>query len=599
MPNETQHFYEFGPFRIATGDRLLLRDGEVIPLSPKVFDMLLLLVEHRGHVMEKDALMRTLWPDSFVEEGSLSKNVFVLRKVLRERPNGQEYTQTIPKRGYRFVAEVRGPPAASLVVEEHSRSRLVIHQEDLEAGPRRRYWIAAVMVLTVAVAAVVAWFVVARKRDGATVAPKVTSLLVLPLKNIGSDSGVEYLSDGITDELIAKLANLDNVRVVSRSVAMRFKHSSADAADLGRQVGVAAVLDGTLRISGNRLRVGIHLVNAQNGFESWADDSFDGDLNDILGFERQLAEKVAIKLKGPLTAQERSLVAKQSTRNAEAYELLLRGKEHARNIAIAFGGDPSDQPLARQMFERAIQLDTPYADAYGWLALVLYYQFHDGNAPLATLDQAIAPSNRALSLDPNLVIARRALIHIYHSTSQTKEGLEQAKLIRQSSAANDPDALEAAALAYFRAGLMDRAIPLYEKALVIDPLDEAIRNGLARCYIYTHPRIRLAVLFSLLERKQGGEWVAMPLYLALGEYRNAIEAGERCHDRIGAVWYDRGRVLTAAGQPSRARQVWLAGVGQLGSQGTLVENVPTGSWLGIFSMCLGDPTTAPAQPGRR
>src|SRR5262245_51774606 len=107
MELKEQHFFEFGPFRLEPGEHLLLRDGQAVSLAPKVFDTLVVLVQNSGHLLEKDELLRLIWPDTFVEEGSLAKNVFVLRKILEEGESGKEYIETIPKRGYRFIAAVR------------------------------------------------------------------------------------------------------------------------------------------------------------------------------------------------------------------------------------------------------------------------------------------------------------------------------------------------------------------------------------------------------------------------------------------------------------------------------------------------------------
>ena len=221
---------------------------------------------------------------------------------------------------------------------------------------------------------------------------EIKSLVVLPFENIGGDPQDEYLSAGITDELITKLTKLPNLRLVSRSVAMRYKGSPMDAAEIGRELGVEAVLDGTVRKSGDRFRVSIHLVNAQDGFELWADNDFESALDDLLDAERQLAEAVAGKLKGQLTPQERALVAKNSTANVDAYDFLLRGKQYyANSIATSSpGGRAGVREMARQMFERAIQLDPDFADAYAWMALALYSLFHEGNGGRETLDSAVA-----------------------------------------------------------------------------------------------------------------------------------------------------------------------------------------------------------------
>src|SRR5215472_7652068 len=134
MGGTVKHLYEFGPFRLDANERLLRRNGDTLPLTPKLFDTLLLLVEHSGHLLLKEELMKSLWPDSFVEEVNLSQNIFRLRKALGETP-GQQYIATIAGQGYRFIAGVReipdnGKPTATLVFESHTRESVVFEAED-------------------------------------------------------------------------------------------------------------------------------------------------------------------------------------------------------------------------------------------------------------------------------------------------------------------------------------------------------------------------------------------------------------------------------------------------------------------------------------
>jgi TolB-like protein/DNA-binding winged helix-turn-helix (wHTH) protein/Flp pilus assembly protein TadD len=587
ITKHAKHFYEFGQFRIDTLERRLLRDGKVAPLTPKAYETLLLLVENWGHALEKEEMLKKLWPDTFVEEVSLARNISVLRKVLGEEVAAGEprYIETIPKRGYRFVAEVRE-----------------ISDEAGDGAGRARFKLrlAATAIACALLAAGVVWAWLSR-RSGHPVSPgRITSLAVLPFKNIGADARYDYLADGITDELITKLTKLKGIRVIARSVAMRFKSSSQDAAEIGRQLGVDAVLEGTIRTAGSRFRVNVHLVNSRQGFEIWADDTFENDLRKLLASERQLAEAVAGKIKGQLTTEERALVAQHGTANVDAYELLLRGKSHfSRSNANLLKQDTAQQrELARAMFESAIRLDPNFAEAYGWLALTLYHEFFDLNDTRATLDAAVANANKGLALDPNLIIARRALIYIYQSTGPAEAGLRQAKYVLQTNP-EDLDALEAAGVAYSRAGLKDRAIPLFQKVLRADPSSISARDELARCYWRLGKYHEgLEVLAPLLVRDPCGLWVAMQLYLDLGRFGDAIQMGNRCQDKYPmnpAIWCDWGAALQAAGQQDRAREVWLEGARRFAAQLAGIDNSRTRIWLGLLYARLGQREPALAE----
>jgi serine/threonine protein kinase/tetratricopeptide (TPR) repeat protein len=417
------------------------------------------------------------------------------------------------------------------------------------------------------------------RRTHAPVPSDVKSLAVLPFKNIGGGPQDEYLSDGSADELIAKLAKLKTIRVVSLPVAMRYKNSPKDAAEIGRELGVDAVISGTVRKAGERFRVGVHLISTVDGFTMWADDAFDESMQNLLDAEGRLAEAVVTKLKGELTPQDRALVAKNNTSNAEAYELLLRGKEQLRR---------GDLESARQMFERATQLDPKFADGYAWLAFALGEQFHSGEGDRRVLDAAFASANKALALDPNLIVARRALITFYRNVSQTEEGLKQAKLALATNP-NDQEAIKATAFAYFETGMVDRSIEFYNRALAVDPADDEIRAALARSYLFAHEYQKgLDVLAAALARNN---WVAMLLDGKLKQYDKVAEMYEQLHvnqpnNLLG--YLDYGTILKEAGQPKQAREVWLEGARVGEAQATKIENVRTRIWLGHLYAELGE-----------
>src|SRR5260370_18122033 len=312
--------------------------------------------------------------------------------------------------------------------------------QDLEAISTRAIswcglrWVAALLLLLVLVAG--AWWLYRQRGAG----PEIRSLAVLPLRNTGGDTRDEYLCDGITDEVIHKLTCLRNLRVTSYSVATRYKDSTKDAAAIGRELGVDAVLHGRLRKSGSRFRMSMHLVNVPTGFEIWADNGYESDVRDVLTAERQVAEAVAAQVKGQLSPEERALVARAGTSNTEAYELLLRGKEDFYNAGstAAPGGGHTERSLARQMFQNAIALDPHFPEAYEHLALTQSYHSHVANPAKEMLNASLDNAHKALAKDPDLIIARRALIHIYHSTAQTDDALLPPNPIPQPQPAHPP-----------------------------------------------------------------------------------------------------------------------------------------------------------------
>jgi TolB-like protein/Tfp pilus assembly protein PilF len=362
-----------------------------------------------------------------------------------------------------------------------------------------------------------------------------------------SDSGDDYLADGITEALITRLTNLKGLQVVSYSRVRRFKGSSEESAKIGSQLGVEAVIDGTVRVASGRLRVSVHGVDTKSGYTIWALDRLEANPERLLDIEGQLAQAVAHTVRGELTARERDLVAKSRATNAEAYDLVLRAR----------GAGPE---TAAQMLQRAIQLDPGFADAYGWLALAQLRTYNAGHGGPEILRTAISNANQSLSKDPNASIAIRALTHISHATGREVEGLLMARRALESSP-DDLDAIVAAAEAYFRTGLYDRAIPLYEKALAGEPGSLDFRSQMARMYLYLGQHQKGIEVISPLPLSQAGIF-GMLLYAETGQMAKAVEIarGDSSQPPYVFAAYMRGYVLVAAGDQAGAKEIWAKGV---------------------------------------
>jgi DNA-binding winged helix-turn-helix (wHTH) protein/TolB-like protein/Flp pilus assembly protein TadD len=584
MIERAKHFYEFGQFRIDEGDRVLLREGQPVPLAPKVFDTLLALVKDHGHVFEKERLMKELWPDTFVEESNLTYNISQLRKALGD---GERYIETIPRRGYRFTAPVQegDEETAALIIEERSQSRTVIEEEVSENGKGRAAWKVAVAVLAILLCAGLLY--VFRGRGHGV---EVRSLAILPFRNVTADAQDEYLADGITDALITRLTSFKNLSVLSYSMVRRYRGSSQSAAEIGRQLGVDTVLEGAMRRSGGRLRLSVHLVNAATGFVVWADDHFETEVRELLDAQSQLTESVAVQLRGHLTPAERVQVTKSSTTNAEAYELMLRGKQLAsRNPASHASGNHSDLELAVQLFKRAIALDPTFADAYAWLGYALHQQFKYAVGDRTALAAAVANTDKALSLDPNCLVAMLAKSFILFATGHEREGPALARRLLDSNP-NDLDAVAAAAQAFFRAGMVNRAIPLYRKALAADPANREFRSQLARCFVYVREFQKGldVVAPDLAEGKP--QFIAIELLANLGRFDEAIRAMEitvKNEPNDFVAWQIGGTVLEIAGHPVRAREAWREGIRRSEAILAKVENFHPRVFQGLMYAYLG------------
>src|SRR5882724_8300915 len=259
MDEVRPRIYRFGPFEIDFEQRLLLRAGNSVPLTPKAFDTLAVLVARHGKLVDKEELFRLVWPDTFVEENNLTQNISVLRKVFGEG----DYIETIPRRGYRFLMKVEDVSAlATAPVDSQPRPPPVLGRKS------RSTWIWR--VLAIAAIAVLAIYASRRIRDAGRVDHRVDSLVVLPFVNLTAQPEDEYFSDGLTEELTKALAHLQGVRVVARTTAFQFKGKARDIRSIAEQLHVSAVLEGSVRRQDKKLRVTVQLNDARSGYHIWS-----------------------------------------------------------------------------------------------------------------------------------------------------------------------------------------------------------------------------------------------------------------------------------------------------------------------------------------
>jgi TolB-like protein/DNA-binding winged helix-turn-helix (wHTH) protein/Flp pilus assembly protein TadD len=422
MSQQPKHIYEFGPFRLDAAERLLSRDGEVVPLQPKVFDLLLALVERHGRLLEKDELMKAVWPDTIVEEVNLANNISILRKTLSE--NGERFIETAPKRGYRFVASVREivgesmgfsreqqPESLKAIDEPHSATAngataiaRITPIESPGAWFRRHKRSAmislAVIVVAAATIASFTWESLKGKSGGA-----INSIAVLPFAN--ADPNTEYLSDGITESLINSLSQLPQLKVIARTTAFRYKGKEADPRTVGRDLDVDAVLTGKLVQQGNSLTIQAELVKTSDGAQMWGEryeryERYERKLADIFTVKEEIVRQISERLRTPLTGAERKQITKRHTENVEAYQHYMRGRYFAEKRT------EESYQKAIEHYKQALDLDPNYALAYVGLADA----YHVGLLRLPReekIRQSRGAAEKALAIDETLSEAHTSL----------------------------------------------------------------------------------------------------------------------------------------------------------------------------------------------
>jgi DNA-binding winged helix-turn-helix (wHTH) protein/TolB-like protein len=314
MNKNAARSYEFGPFRLDVSEHRLLHGPEIVPLGPKVFETLLVLIEHNGHVLQKSELMMKLWPDSFVEESSLTQNISLLRKALSEAGE-QSFIETVPKLGYRFVAPVTVVEINGDKVNEVSRSETPAHRLSLNLMLSSG---ATLLLLTIVIVigAVYLW----RTKTTSTLssAERIRSLAVLPLKPLAGSGNDEYLGLGVADALIVKLSNFEQLNVRPTSSIIKYAGHEFDSQSAGKDLGVDAVLDGTIQHVGERVRVTVVLLSVRDGKAIWS-GKFDEKYTDIFALQDSVSEKLASVLQLQLATEKQAQLNKHFTENAEAY----------------------------------------------------------------------------------------------------------------------------------------------------------------------------------------------------------------------------------------------------------------------------------------
>ena len=350
-----KELYEFGPFRVDPEKEVLQRDGNPIPLQPKTFQILLVLVRHNKEVVTKDDLMKTVWPDTFVEEANLSRNIFMLRKALGESPQDHQYILTVPGRGYRLAESVRLVPEheVSVVAAQHSRVEVQVS----ETRPWR--WLLAIAILLLAFASSFALDVgglrnklLSRWFDQ----PKIRSLAVLPLTNMSGDPEQEYFADGMTEELITELSRIGSLKVISRTSVMQYKGEKKPLPQIGRELNVDAVMEGSVLRAGNQVRIAAHMIYAPTD-KNLMTETYERDLGNVLQLQREVAEAITQQVRLKLTPEQRGRLHGTQEINPAAFEayLMATSFDTYRNQEIK---------KAQGYFEKAIQKDPGFAAAY-------------------------------------------------------------------------------------------------------------------------------------------------------------------------------------------------------------------------------------------
>jgi adenylate cyclase len=424
--------FRFSEFEIDVARHELRCRGNLVSIEPQVFDLLVHLVRNRNRTVSKSELVDTVWKGRIVSEATLSSRVSAARQAIGDNGADQELIRTYYKRGFRFVVNV-DETAAPCDSSTRNPVQNPAHTGDTLAAP-------------------------------ALVVSDRPSIAVLPFQNMSGDPEQEYFSDGMTEDLITDLSKVSGLFVIARNSSFAYKGRSVNVQEIGRDLGVRFVLEGSVRKAGNRVRITAQLIDAGSGGHLWA-ERFDRDLTDIFSTQDEVVEKIVGMLAVTLTRGEEQRLRRHGTGNVEAYESWLRARE------LLTRGTRESVAQSRVMYRRAIEIDLNFARPHAGLALAAISEYVSGWAPdpAQALDEAERWARRAVELSDQEPVSHLALGAVLLWRRDHEGALAESRRMM----ALDPNFAQgysATGLALMYAGRAAEALEPIAMAMRLDPL---------------------------------------------------------------------------------------------------------------------------------
>jgi DNA-binding winged helix-turn-helix (wHTH) protein/TolB-like protein/tetratricopeptide (TPR) repeat protein len=498
------------------------KNGQIVNLTPRAFDVLTFLVRNGGRTVEKQEIFESVWKDVFVSDNALTKIIKELRHALEDSPNAPRYIETVPKRGYRFIGEIRenhGQTASETEILDVAQTIAEKGAPDLKAQPAARkikasrfalsktprVFSAAVLII---ILGFTAWLLL-RPKPSDSAAP-IRLIAVLPFKPLDTGSRDESLEMGMAETLITRLSSINQLIVRPMSAVRKYTDVNQDPLKAGQEIQAEAVLDGSIQRAGERVRVTVRLTDVRNGTTLWS-EQFDENFTDIFRVQDSIAERIANALTLRLSRQEKERLAKHSTDNPEAYQLYLRGQllwhgrrqnwieqslayyrealEKDPGFALAHIGTADCYIMlsghhkismreaelkARPAIMRALEIDNNLAQAHNALAELKYQYEYDWRG-------AEKEFKKAIELNPNIAWIRQAYGWFLMSEARFQEATAEMEKAQQL----DPSSLTVnvgRGRLYFYSRQYDQAIRHFQNIIAIEPNDRSLYLALYNIY---------------------------------------------------------------------------------------------------------------------
>lgn len=510
------HTFQFGNFVLEASQHSLRKGTQQIHLRPKAFETLLYLVEHHGSLVKKQDMLDDLWPNVIVTENTLSHCIDEVRRVLQDDAQEPTFIRTIPRVGFKFIAEVKElkTDENKIVIDDSEvneqrdniKSEAIVNQEKNQTR-KKRILAGTIVIILITLLTGIVYSLVYNKSK------KINSIAVLPFMNLNVDPNEEYFADGMTETLISNLGKVKSLKVISRTSVMTYKNASRSLPEIARQLNVDAIVEGSVLNANGHVRVTAKLIKANTDKLLWV-KSYKRDIKDIMKLQGELAHEITSEIKLELTPEEHISVTESKPVNPKAYIAYLKGR-YFWNMRTSKGFEK-----AKEQFLKAFAIDSGYAPTYSGLSDTYILQGNYGiiQSHEATL-KAKKYATRALELDNTLAeayVSLSACLYNEWNTAGAQKELERAIELNPNYAT----AHQWYAFLLMQSGRMDEGIIEMKKARELSPLSLRIQVDIGRAYFWARQYDK-----------------------AISQYKEALELDQNfppAHSLLGLVYLKKG-----------------------------------------------------------
>lgn len=528
LNNQSKTGFSIGEWQVSPDEGVLTRDDEIVHLEPKVMDVLVYFVSRSGDVITREELERDVWKGALVGYDAVTKTIIKLRKALQDDARHPRYIATIAKKGYQLIASVN-----SLDIRNKQAEKKSTQKPFFRLSKYSKVSITAVGVILASWLLIVLmpFLVTSHKNAGdntegsisSNTFDKIPSIVVLPFKNLSDDLRQDYLSDGITDDIITDLSKISSLHVIARQSSYYFKDNQKSLDKIAQDLGVQYIVEGSVQKSGKRIRVNVQLTSVDKGYHIWA-DRFDTDVGNIFNIQDEITRHVIEALYVTLSSQENDRVLFRRTNNFDAYDIFLLGQQTYKDQTKE-GFD-----LTSDYYRRAINVDPNYARVYGAMAVVLTDGYRHGWTELSfeeARERALKLAKKAVALDQTTqqIYWSLGFVHLFRKEFQEAEAAAKQAIVLSPNYADGYGLL--AFIANWR-GKAEEAERYIKKAISLNPYHtfdypwnlglayytmgkytdavEAFKNALERNQTANYPRLYLAASYVRLGQLDDAEW---------------------------------------------------------------------------------------------